>query len=146
MTREIKYGLNSVGNFRLLNFATGGYSCKCAVCGTEFFGDKRATMCLGCAIEIVEKIYQSVMQSSPNKVVDMAHTGDGLGASGCTCKGHPGIMTLPSPHKDLAVYLMDRIAKEKNDGHECGVVDEAILEWRSATNEKSPPGGMKKEP
>ena len=55
MAREIKYGLNTVGNFRLLLFATGSYACTCSVCGCSFTGDKRARQCLGCAIRLVEE-------------------------------------------------------------------------------------------
>lgn len=51
----IKYSLNSVGNFRLFGFATGNYECKCIECGSKFIGDKRATMCLECAIKAAEE-------------------------------------------------------------------------------------------
>ena len=54
MAREIEYGFNAVGNFRLLNFATGGYRCACRECGKEFTGDKRAVQCLACALKAVE--------------------------------------------------------------------------------------------
>lgn len=30
-------------------YAPGSYMCKCATCGCEFFGDKRAVQCLPCA-------------------------------------------------------------------------------------------------
>jgi len=62
MAHEIVYGLNTVGNFRLLNFATGGYSCKCCVCGKGFIGDKRAVMCLACALKAVEESCHSTQQ------------------------------------------------------------------------------------
>jgi hypothetical protein len=48
---EIKYSLDMVGNFRLFNFATGSYTCKCSICGCDFIGDKRSLTCMKCAIE-----------------------------------------------------------------------------------------------
>lgn len=50
MNSKIKYGLDSVSNFHLLGFATGSYKNTCNDCGEEFFGDKRSTQCLECAI------------------------------------------------------------------------------------------------
>lgn len=55
MAHEIEYGLNTVGHFRLLNFATGGYRCTCSVCGKEFTGDKYARWCLACALKAAEE-------------------------------------------------------------------------------------------
>lgn len=37
----------------LLGYAPGGYMCRCADCGTEFDGDKRAVQCLPCAAKAV---------------------------------------------------------------------------------------------
>ena len=51
MAQNIEYGLHSVKNFRLFNFATGAYQCKCCLCGKKFFGDKYAQWCLECAIK-----------------------------------------------------------------------------------------------
>ncbi len=63
---QIEYGLDSVSNFRLLNFATGSYTCKCIVCGKEFMGDKRAVQCLDCACKMVEeKLISTNKQSTP---------------------------------------------------------------------------------
>ena len=59
MAREITYRLDAVKNFRLLNFATGSYSCTCSICGDHFIGDKRAVMCLGCAIKAAEEKFTS---------------------------------------------------------------------------------------
>ena len=64
MAREIKYGLNTAGNFRLLLFATGSYNCTCSICKSEFLGDKRAQQCLGCAIKLVEEKLTSTNKSS----------------------------------------------------------------------------------
>jgi len=60
----IEYGLNSASNFRLFNFATGSYTCKCVYCGCDFIGDKRACQCLECAIKQAEK-GQENMQRRP---------------------------------------------------------------------------------
>jgi hypothetical protein len=60
MSKKIEYGLNAVSNFRLLNFATGTYSCICLVCQGEFIGDKRACQCLSCALKQVEEMYQKL--------------------------------------------------------------------------------------
>jgi hypothetical protein len=49
--KEVLYISDFVGNFRLLNFATGSYSCICAICNKHFIGDKYATQCLACALE-----------------------------------------------------------------------------------------------
>jgi hypothetical protein len=51
---NIEYGLNSVQNFRLFNFATGSYNCTCIYCKKNFIGDKRAIQCLSCAIKQAE--------------------------------------------------------------------------------------------
>lgn len=59
MTNEITYYENSVGNFRLLGFATGVYVCKCFYCGATFAGDKRAISCLACAIKSVEERFST---------------------------------------------------------------------------------------
>jgi len=53
--KEIIYGIDTVSNFKLFGFATGSYMCKCSVCKAEFVGDKRAVMCLKCAIETIEE-------------------------------------------------------------------------------------------
>ena len=54
---EIEYHVGSVsGKFRLLGFATGSYSCTCSTCEKEFIGDKRASMCLECAIDRAEEL------------------------------------------------------------------------------------------
>jgi hypothetical protein len=60
MSQEIKYTEDMVGNFRILGFATGSYNCTCmseksSHCAKHFIGDKRAFMCLACAIEAVEE-------------------------------------------------------------------------------------------
>lgn len=55
MAREIVYDNNSAENFRLFNFATGSYCCRCSVCGREFYGDKRAVQCLACALNFAEQ-------------------------------------------------------------------------------------------
>jgi hypothetical protein len=49
----MEYALGAVADFKLFGFATGSYSCKCN-CGVEFIGDKRSSMCLGCAIKKAE--------------------------------------------------------------------------------------------
>ena len=51
---------SSYSNFRLLNFATGNYHCKCSVCGETFTGDKRAVQCLRCAFKAVEQNFKSL--------------------------------------------------------------------------------------
>jgi hypothetical protein len=38
-------------------YAPGNYSCKCATCGNEFRGDKRAVQCEPCAIEMTSIPY-----------------------------------------------------------------------------------------
>ena len=54
---EIEYHVGSVsGKFKLLGFATGYYSCRCSECEKEFIGDKRASMCLECAIDKAEEL------------------------------------------------------------------------------------------
>ena len=54
---EIEYHVGSVsGKFKLLGFATGAYSCRCSTCEKEFIGDKRASMCLECAIDKAEEL------------------------------------------------------------------------------------------
>lgn len=60
----IEYGLNSARNFRLFNFATGSYNCKCIYCKNSFIGDKRAMQCLSCAIKQA-KSYSMVNQEVP---------------------------------------------------------------------------------
>lgn len=35
----------------IARFAQGNYLCTCAVCERRFIGDKRATMCLRCAVD-----------------------------------------------------------------------------------------------
>jgi hypothetical protein len=60
----IEYGLNSVQNFRLFNFATGSYNCTCIYCKSNFIGDKRAMQCLSCAIKQAES-YNVINQESP---------------------------------------------------------------------------------
>ena len=62
MAQNIEYGLNSVKNFRLFNFATGAYQCKCCLCGKEFSGDKFAQWCLECAIKAAEENSNSTQQ------------------------------------------------------------------------------------
>lgn len=52
----IVYTEDLVGNFRLLNFATGSYNCTCCICGENFIGDKRAAQCLSCALKAVDEI------------------------------------------------------------------------------------------
>jgi hypothetical protein len=54
----IEYEMNSASNFKLFGFATGSYKCVCKKCAKEFMGDKRAIICLECAIEEVELYYQ----------------------------------------------------------------------------------------
>lgn len=51
---SVEYSINGVTNFRLFGFATGSYMCKCAICGNQFFGDKRARQCLDCALKAVQ--------------------------------------------------------------------------------------------
>jgi len=82
--KEIEYGLKVVGNFRLLNFATGAYMCKCLVCGKEFTGDKRAIQCLGCAIKAAEASCAE-LQSLKAQIVELVeeesaryHGGEGI--------------------------------------------------------------------
>jgi hypothetical protein len=49
---EIKYPIGG--------FAPGDYMCKCVTCKEQFHGDKRATQCETCAIEMVRtKIVES---------------------------------------------------------------------------------------
>jgi len=36
-------------------WAPGGYICKCALCGDDFIGDKRAGHCADCAYNETEK-------------------------------------------------------------------------------------------
>ena len=55
MAREISYGMDTVSNFRVLNFATGRYMCVCVNCQTTFMGDKHATQCLSCALKTIEE-------------------------------------------------------------------------------------------
>jgi hypothetical protein len=62
MAHEIEYCEGLVGNFRLLNFATGSYTCTCCICGTNFLGDKRAMQCLACALKAVEENCHSTQQ------------------------------------------------------------------------------------
>ena len=47
--------LYAVPNFKLRAFAIGDYSCKCRNCGAEFTGDKRALICLPCALNQGDK-------------------------------------------------------------------------------------------
>lgn len=63
MAHEIEYGLNTVGHFRLLNFATGSYQCTCSICGEKFTGDKYAGWCLACALKVVEELVQQTHNS-----------------------------------------------------------------------------------
>lgn len=56
MTQEIEYRDGFVGNFRLLNFATGSYYCICGKCGKHFSGDKRAIRCLSCELDHVNSV------------------------------------------------------------------------------------------
>lgn len=56
MARKELYSLPGyVSNFRLRNFATGAYKHDCPICKTDYYGDKRSGMCLGCAIKAVEE-------------------------------------------------------------------------------------------
>jgi hypothetical protein len=55
MKQKIKYGINTASDFQLNGFATGGYSKHCCECGKEFTGDKRAMLCLECAIKKAEE-------------------------------------------------------------------------------------------
>jgi hypothetical protein len=49
---EIKYPIGG--------FAPGDYMCKCVTCKEKFYGDKRATQCEPCTIEMVRtKIIKS---------------------------------------------------------------------------------------
>jgi len=49
---EVKYPIGG--------FAPGDYMCKCVTCKEQFHGDKRATQCEPCAIEMVRtKIIKS---------------------------------------------------------------------------------------
>lgn len=52
---EIKYGMDTAGNFKLFGYATGNYEGICVNCEETFFGDKRAVQCLKCAIKIAHK-------------------------------------------------------------------------------------------
>jgi len=51
---EIEY------NFRLFGFATGSYVNNCIECSKEFIGDKRAIICLECAIKKANELYKKV--------------------------------------------------------------------------------------
>jgi hypothetical protein len=55
---QINYNLDEVTikDFRLNNFATGSYFCKCSCCGKEFTGDKLAMFCLECALVYEENM------------------------------------------------------------------------------------------
>jgi hypothetical protein len=55
MAHKIVYIGNLVGNFRLLSFATGDYNCTCRMCKKQFHGDKRASVCLACTLDLVEE-------------------------------------------------------------------------------------------
>lgn len=57
---DIEYRLDFVHNFRLLGFATGSYINTCIKCSKEFTGDKRATICLECAIKKANELYKQV--------------------------------------------------------------------------------------
>jgi hypothetical protein len=57
MPRQINYGLDTVGNFRLYGFATGCYCCKCVVCGGEYTGDKLSVQCLSCSLKQAENLF-----------------------------------------------------------------------------------------
>ena len=59
---RIIYKSDMVGNFRLNCFATGSYSNHCSKCLNEFTGDKRATLCLECAIKAAEENFNSTQQ------------------------------------------------------------------------------------
>ena len=49
-------GFDPSRRFRLLGFATGHYWGKCAICGFQFEGDKRAIHCLACAAEAATRL------------------------------------------------------------------------------------------
>ena len=55
MAQDIQYTEGTASNFRLFGFATGDYFCTCRICQNKFVGDKRAIMCLACAIESAEQ-------------------------------------------------------------------------------------------
>jgi hypothetical protein len=65
MAQVIEYIENMAGNFRLFNFATGSYTCRCCICGSNFLGDKRAVQCLACAIKAAEEKFTSTNTGSP---------------------------------------------------------------------------------
>jgi len=77
---EIKYNLNTAGNFKLLGYATGCYSGKCLICGEKFIGDKRAMQCLGCAIKAVESrpdpLQEVVEWAKENAYYDLEEGGE----------------------------------------------------------------------
>jgi hypothetical protein len=47
----------------LNGYAPGGYTCKCSTCEKEFIGDKRAVVCLECAV-LASKRLNTTLQSS----------------------------------------------------------------------------------
>lgn len=53
---EMEYKIGAVYDFKLFGFATGEYQCLCSICNRTFFGDKRSSMCLGCAIKRAESL------------------------------------------------------------------------------------------
>lgn len=65
MEHIIEYRDGFVGNFRLLNFATGNYTCTCCICGVRFIGDKRAVQCLACALKAVEENLNNTKDKQP---------------------------------------------------------------------------------
>jgi len=79
--REIVYRDDFAGNFRLLNFATGTYYCTCSRCLKQFTGDKRATMCLKCALAIADEALVRIGLAKKNKTVNPE-----CRSAGCGCK------------------------------------------------------------
>jgi len=55
---------------KLLGYADGDYHCKCDTCGAEFSGDKRAFLCLPCAIKEAENSVSSLMAGLFSKCKD----------------------------------------------------------------------------
>lgn len=79
MGKEISYGIDFVGRFRLFNFATGSYTCKCLICGIEFIGDKKALTCLKCAIDQANVANEIALKAVPKPKITPGEIGFMLG-------------------------------------------------------------------
>lgn len=49
--------------YPIIGYAPGSYYCRCATCGDQFTGDKKAVQCQPCAINMLQESHEKIKDS-----------------------------------------------------------------------------------